>query len=84
MDEQIRERARQKLEIEDRAMQWERYTAASYDDRIADYFLYGLGDEESLIAQLQRDYELSEQEVVEAIDKAIGQLQDVTDYGDEA
>lgn len=64
---------------------WERITAASYDDRIADYFLFGKGEEEFLSAQLQRDYGLlSQEEAEQAIDKGIGQLSELTDYGHEA
>jgi len=83
----LEERTQQHAQLEtsdDEDKKWERAIAASYDERIADYFLYGVGDEESLIAQLQRNYELSEQETLDAIDRGIGQLFELTDYGDEA
>jgi len=84
LEEQRIEQARQvRLESDKKDERWERIVAASYDERIADYFLYGIGSEESLIAQLQREYDLSEQESLEAIDKAIGQLSEVVNY-DEA
>jgi len=74
-----------RAETNDDDEKWERITAASNDDRIADYFLFGKGEEEFLFAELQRDYDLlSEEEAEQAIDKGIGQLSEVTDYGNEA
>jgi len=43
-----------------------------------------MGTEESLIAYLQREYDLTEQEAENAIDIAIGEFGEVTGYGDEA
>ncbi len=57
---------------------------ASRDHNIAAYFLHGMGTEESLIAYLQREYDLTEQEAENAIDIAIGEFGEVTGYGDEA
>ena len=85
LEEQRIEQARQaNLRSDKDDERWERMIAASYDERIAGYFLDGIGDEESLIAQLQREYGLSEEDAEKAIDKSISQFTEVVDYGDEA
>ena len=43
----------------------------------------GIGEEESLIAQLQRKYHVSEEEAEEAINEALGRLTEVVDLQDE-
>src|SRR5438105_12884175 len=57
---------------------------AARDIRIADYVIYGKGSVESLIAGLERDYNLSEAEADQAINRGIGQLAEIVDYDDEA
>jgi hypothetical protein len=71
-------------EPDDREERQRRITTASYDKRIADYFFYGIGNEESLIAQLQRGYDLNEEDACQAINMGIGHQGEVVDYGDEA
>lgn len=74
-----------RLEEEDeKDRRWERVVAASYDGRIAEYFLRGIGTEESLASQLCRDYNLTAEEVVSAIDRGIGQFHELVDFDDEA
>lgn len=58
---------------------------AANDDRVAAHFLEGAGDLESLIAQLQSEYSLSEQDALDAIGDGINIIRDVIsiDYDDE-
>jgi hypothetical protein len=59
-----------------------RIIEAATDPNIADYFVKGSGTEEALIAYLERVYGLTEAEVLSAIDLAIGNLHEITDYGE--
>jgi DNA-binding transcriptional regulator LsrR (DeoR family) len=59
-----------------------RMIEAATDPNIVDYFVKGAGTEEALIAYLERVYDLTEAEVVSAIDLAIGNLHEITDYGE--
>jgi hypothetical protein len=55
---------------------------ASNDPMIAHFFVDGAGSEESLIAYLQRSYDITETEALSAIDWGIGKLHEITDYGE--
>jgi hypothetical protein len=77
----------EKLEQERRAVKNERLNLivqASEDPAIAQYFLDGVGSEDSLTAHIQRHYELSATEAFSAIDLGIGKLHEIVDYGYEA
>jgi len=83
LDEHVQQQPPQSLELDQDKSQGERIIAASHDGAIADYFMDGIGEEESLIAQLQRKYHVSEEEAEEAINEALGRLTEVVDLQDE-
>lgn len=58
---------------------------AANDDRVAAYFLEGSGSLDMLVAQLQTDYGLTEEESLEAINQGRALLSDEVslDYDDE-
>lgn len=58
---------------------------AANDDRVAAYFLDGSGSLDMLVAQLQADYGLTEEESLEAINQGRALLSDEVslDYDDE-